>query len=409
MKKTVLLSSILAFVLFIRLPPPAHAETFVSKVAQEDDPVIAQDVTYVFGEELEFIITLAGEENPETTWLFIQPKGMGIANFTIDIQETGENHFLVSPSEILLKPFSKVTYWYQLEYPDGSEVVTEEDVFFYVDNRVEWQHISNEQFDLYWQEGNHDFGLAALNIAETAWSDLRSDFLNAPESPLIVYIYPSSSELQRALQLGQMQWVAGHADPQLNAILISIAPGPEQRLEMQRQIPHELAHIFTYASLADGYINQPRWLLEGLASMAEATENQEYTQALMDAAQGNSLIPIESLCDAFPSEIRSVILAYAQSLSFTEYLQTEYGQNQLKELMSAYGEGITCEAGFRRIYGVSIAQAQADWQQAVFGTQRVMLIWQAFRPYLLLLVVLGVIPFTVTILRRKYSKPESHE
>lgn len=401
MRKAILTSFIIASLLIVFLVIPVAGAS--------NNPIIDQNISYRFGEELEFTLTLTGEEEPQETWLFIQPKGLGIATFSIDIQETGENLFLITPDQLVLKPFSAVTYWYQLEYEDGTEVVTDEEIFYYVDNRVDWQHISNDKFDLYWQDGSHEFGLAALNIAQQAWDDLVSDYPAAPESSLMIYLYPSSADLQEALQLGKMPWVAGHADPQLNAILISIVPGPEQRLEMQRQIPHELAHLFTYASLEDGYINQPRWLLEGLASMAETADNEHYSQALNEAALRGSLISMDALCDAFPAENGEVYLAYAQSLSFTKYLQTEYGQNKLQELMAAYGEGLSCDAGFQRTYEMSLAQAQVEWQQAVLGTQRATLVWREIAPYLLLLVVLGGIPLAVTLVRQFIDQKKNHE
>lgn len=399
MKKTIPVSLILC-VLLIWLAVPISASY---------DPVIEQDVTFVFGETVTFSLNLGGAEEPESTWLFIHPRDQGIANFQLEIQSAGENMFVLTPEKLLLKPFSAVAYWYELEYADGTEFVTDEETFYYVDNRVEWQHTGNDHFELYWQEGNHDFGAAALNIAQQAWDDLESQYKNSPETPVIAYLYPGKTELQEALALGNMNWVAGHADPQLNAVLISIAPGPEQRLEMQRQIPHELAHLFTYATLEGGYTNQPRWLLEGLASMAEAAENEDYTEALATAVRTNTLVAMEDLGNDFPSDTDEVYLAYAQSLSFTQYLQNEYGQAKLQELMAAYGEGMAFSAGFQRTYGVSLAHAQAHWQQDVFGTRAAAMVWQTLAPTLGLLFLLAVVPFAVTFFRKYFGKHSPHD
>ena len=316
MKKTIPVSFILCLLLvWLAVPVSARYEL-----------VIDQEVSFVFGESLTFSLILDEEEAPESIWLYLQPRGQGIANFQLEVQSINENTFVLTPEQVLLKPFTPVAYWYELEYSDGSEIVTDEETFYYVDNRVEWQYTGNDHFDVFWQEGNHDFGAAALNIAQRAWEDLEPQYTNTPEAPVIVYLYPTSDELQEALSLGNMIWVAGHADPQLNAILTSIAPGPEQRMEMQRQLPHELAHLFTYATLEDGYMNQPRWLLEGLASMAEVAENEDYTEALDSAVRTNALLSMEELGDEFPTDTEDVYLAYAQSLSFTQYLQKNYGQ-----------------------------------------------------------------------------------
>ncbi len=400
MIKKAILASFLVFAVLIWLTASVSAFSGVE---------VTQAATYVFGETLTFTLSCPGAEQLEQAWLFIRPAGMGIANFNIELDGSNEYRFEITPTQLLLKPFSTVTYWYELEFEDGSEVVTDEVSFDYIDNRVEWQHTANAQFDLYWQTGSHDFGAAALNIAQQAWESLAPTYDRSPAIPIRVYLYPNSTDLQEALALGEMNWVAGHADPQLNVILTSVSPGPEQRLEMQRQIPHELAHLFAYASLQDGYSQQPRWLLEGLASMAEATQNDRYTQALDEAVDANQLISIEDLCTDFPVNGSDVYLAYAQSLSFTSYLQDEYGIVKLWELMSAYGEGLSCTAGFQRTYNLSLAQAQADWQQAVFGTKGISMVWQVFRPILVLLVLLGVLPLAITLIRKYHAEQNSRE
>ena len=395
MKKLLLANLFLVFLLASNPLP-------VSDIAAS--PEIEQDVNYRFGEVLEFHLEITGEEMPEETWLFVQPLGLGIATFRLDIDSDGSTTFLVTPSQLLLKPFSTVRYWYQLISSDGSEIFTEEAVFYYVDNRVDWQHLSDGQFDVFWQKGSREFGTSALTIAQQAWEQLASQYSSEPPTPILVYIYPTSLDLQEALALGNMTWVAGHADPLINAVLISVSPGPEQRLELQREIPHELAHIFTFASLADGYDHQPLWLLEGLASLAEMAQNAEYSQTLIEAADNNSLLSFESLCDRFPTEKAEIVLAYAQSQSFTEYLQSEYGQAQLQTLMEAYGEGLSCTAGFSRTYGISLSHAQGDWQRAVFGTNAIRMGWLALQPYLLLLLLFGGAPLLVTILHRNLGK-----
>ncbi|MEE4194101.1 MAG: peptidase MA family metallohydrolase [Anaerolineae bacterium] len=400
MIKKAILASLIVFGLLIWL---------AASVSAFSGAEITQAVTYVFGEELTFTLSCPTSEQLEQAWLFIRPDGMGIANFNIELDGSDEYRFEITPTQLLLKPFSTVTYWYELEFENGTEVVTDEVSFDYIDNRVDWQHTANGQFDLYWQTGNHDFGAAALNIAQQAWENLASIYDSLPATPILVYLYPNSADLQEALALGEMNWVAGHADPELNVVLTSVSPGPEQRLEMQRQIPHELAHLFAYASLQDGYAQQPRWLLEGLASMAEATQNEMYTQALAEAVNTNQLMALEDLCTDFPVNGPEVYLAYAQSLSFTSYLQNEYGFVQLRELMDAYSEGLTCNAGFQRTYNMSLTQAQADWQQAVFGTRGITMVWQALSPILLLLVLLGLLPLAITLIRKHKAEKSGHE
>ena len=67
--------------------------------------------------------------------------------------------------------------------------------------------------------------------------------------------------------------MAGHAAPDLGVVLISIPAGPDEGLEMQRQIPHELMHLAQYEVIGENFTNQPYWLIEGMASEAELYPN----------------------------------------------------------------------------------------------------------------------------------------
>jgi hypothetical protein len=364
-------------------------------------------VTYQFGEQIEFQLSVDSMENVEAIWLFVQPVGMGIANFSVPLEETGLHVIAIKPEQLLLRPYSDVDYWFQIEFADVPSIKTDTNRFRYLDNRYDWRRIQNNQFELYWLSGNEDFGLAALNSAQQAWLQLAEQFSEEPVNPVIIYIYPDADALQSALALANMDWVAGHADPQINVILLSIAPSPDQRLEMQRQIPHELAHLFLYAQTAEGYRYQPVWLMEGLASGAELAENEEYTAALSRAADRKEFIPMADLCQSFPQQTEQVYLAYAQSASFTEYLQNEYGYEQLRGLMEKYAEGVGCEAGFLQTYGLSLSKAQAQWQKDTFRSTVLSAFAVNMSPYAILLVILMGLPWLAGRLQRPKREDSS--
>ncbi len=77
-------------------------------------------------------------------------------------------------------------------------------------------------------------------------------------NPVIIYVYRDPADLQSALSLVQQSWVAGHANPDLGIILLSIPDSPSQRMELERQIPHELMHLLLYQKTVDSYTSLPR-------------------------------------------------------------------------------------------------------------------------------------------------------
>jgi len=364
-------------------------------------------VTYQFGEQIEFELSVESMQGVEAIWLFVQPVGMGIANFSVPLEETGLHVIAIKPEQLLLRPYSDVDYWFQIEFADEPSTKTDTNRFRYLDNRYEWRRIQSNQFELYWLSGIDDFGLAALNTAQQAWLQLAEQFSEEPNTPVMIYLYADAEALQSALDITNLDWVAGHADPQINAMLLSIAPSPDQRLEMQRQIPHELAHLFVFAQTGQGYRYQPVWLLEGLATGAELAENEEYGTALARAADRKEFIAMADLCQSFPQQSDQVYLAYAQSASFVDYLQEEYGHAQLRGLMEKYAEGVSCEAGFLQTYGTSLSKAQAQWQKDTFRTTVLSLFAVNMGPYAILLMILTGLPWLAGRLQKPREEGRS--
>lgn len=214
-------------------------------------------------------------------------------------------------------------------------------------------------------------------------------------SDLKIYIYKDGAKVQEALNSGLASWTAGHASPDLGVVLVSIAPGIDQQLEMDRQIPHEIMHVLLYAMVKENYTRIPMWLNEGLASQAEAYPNQDYQRALTKAAQSKSLIPISALCQEFPQDASSAFLAYAQSSSFVKYLQEKYSTKGLVALVQAYQNGYGCEEGIQSALGIGLEQADHRWQQESLGVDTGTLILQNMMPYLILIILLLAIPLVV--------------
>ena len=52
-------------------------------------------------------------------------------------------------------------------------------------------------------------------------------------------------------------------------VFLSIAPGSRHKVLMQKQIPHELAHVLLYRYVGENYNRLPLWLLEGSSSIAD--------------------------------------------------------------------------------------------------------------------------------------------
>jgi hypothetical protein len=347
---------ILALVLLILILRASPAQ------AQQPAFVDAQ-MTYTFGESIQFSARLLPPQPATEALIFISASDH--PDVFIDEAQyapaTGEISYTYTVQPGALRPFSELTYWFEVSLEDGSTVSSRPYSAGYTDDRFDWQTREEPEVTLHWYRGGADFAQQAADAARAGLVRVHEILPVSSSVPLDVYIYSASSDLQSALGLTDAQWAAGEASPELGAAFVSIAPSPEQRSEMERQIPHELAHLLHYELAGAGWAEQPAWLREGIATNAELTPDPEYARALASAAADGTLLPLAELCAAFPPEAGEAFLAYAEAESFVRYLRENYGASGLETLTRAYADGLGCEQGPERACGVALPRLEQDW------------------------------------------------
>jgi hypothetical protein len=259
--------------------------------------------------------------------------------------------------------------------------------FTYEDNRFAWQTLDSDPFRVHWYEGDVSFAQDVLNTAQAGLERARSLLsLAEPAGRIDIYAYASGQEMQSTLRLGGLSWIAGHADPELGIMIVTLAPGPDQRRETERQIPHELMHILMYQAIGPAYYSLPTWLKEGLASNNEPRPNPDYYIILQSAVEKESLIPLIYLCQSFPSD-SSVYLAYAESASFISYLHLVYGPAGLQSLVERYVAGMGCEQAPEAAVGRSLGQLETDWRRTTLGEDVLLSAFENLLPWFILIAL----------------------
>jgi hypothetical protein len=379
------LGSVVMAVLLLGLPRQVGA--------QSGFEVNNVQVVYNFGEQITFQARIQSTVSiAQASVLFREMDEQVTRVEPLTVAPDGTVNFQYNAAQNILQPFSTIVFWFQVTFTDGNTATSPVYNFRYDDNRFPWRQSTRGQITLHWYDGDDSFGQAAL---DSAYAGLNAIIQLAPYnlvSPLDVYVYSNADDLQGALFLGGRQWVGGHADPELGVVMVAIAPGPAQGIEMETEIPHELAHVMLYRSLGDGYNRMPAWLNEGLASMAELYAKPDYENTLKIASGNGSLLPMADLCDSFPPDAGRAFLAYAQSQSFVRYLRDTYSTTGLAALTKAYADGLDCELGATRALGMPLTQLDTSWRETVLGQNVVIVALRNLAPYLLVLGMALAVP-----------------
>lgn len=381
------------FVRIIVLVVSVAALLLAKPAAAQSETELDMSAESRFGEQITFTAKLKAPLQIQSAVILIYDMMQAVTRAEpVQFDEQGVSEFRFDTRQNLLRPFTTIIWKYELTLADGRKTQSQTMSTVYDDNRFGWHFLHSDNFRIHWYNGDGDFGPSALNAAEAGLQKIAGFFPPNMNSPIDIYIYDNESDLRGVLYGTGEAWVAGHADSAVGVITVTIKAGEGQGILMEQRIPHELMHILLHRQVGAGYMNIPAWLREGMSMLAEVYPNPDYDNVLKDAAARDALIPMRDLCASFSPRIDSAFLAYAQSLSFTNYLRGQYGADGLLTLANAYANGVDCERGPERAFGVTLVKLERDWQATVLGRFNIIATFGKFAPYLVLLCLVLIFP-----------------
>jgi hypothetical protein len=362
-----------------------------------------------FGKKLVFAAQAQPGADLSEMLVSFTPQGQVTHLEQMELGAGGSAVYEITVVQLPLAPFTQITYNFEARWKDGTKTSSQKYVLAYDDDRYSWQSLEEGAFQVHWNAEDPTLGQDLINVARAGLEEAQGVLPIDPPNPLRIYAYSSARALQEALLMTNDIWVAGHASPDLGLILISVPSGPEKKLELQRQIPHEIMHLLQYQVVGKNITRQPVWLMEGMASLVELYPNPEYSRVLEETAKSDELIPLEKLCDAFPNDAGPAFKAYAESESFVRFLHTTYGTTGLRGLMDQYENGLGCNEAVSAAFGTTLGQLEYRWKEEVLGINAGGLAVRRLSPYLwlgLLLLVPAVFSFW-PLHKNKESLPEN--
>lgn len=348
--------------------------------------------TYVFGRQITFTVLVRSPVQIQQATIVILDESLGVSHVRPVVFTNDSSEFVFDTQQNMIRPFSSVSWYYQITLADGSAVQSTTQSIHYEDNRYGWQRLEAGSLRVLWAQGDAAFGQSALNAALTGLQSISSLLPVDLNQPADLYIYPAQTDISF---LSSEAWEAGRAYPDLGVALVAIELDSNQSLNMEQRIPHELMHVMLFRQLGAGYRNLPVWLNEGLATLAEINPTSDYERLLLDASNRNDLIPMQDLCAAFPADSTAAFLAYAEARSFTAYLRDSYGAPALLNLARLYSSGVDCENGTQGALGLSLSQLDEDWREQALGQNVLGVAFRNLIPYFVLLLLLILLPFLV--------------
>jgi hypothetical protein len=413
-----------AFLCVLCLPTRAGADSPIT--------VLANEHTYTFGQDLHFHLQAKAGAPIESIVLSYRTSDtldttVVVLSFepatTVDVDHV---HYI---GERYIRPFVEVSYWWTIADRSGSKLDTDPQSFEYIDDRFDWQSLSDGGVALYWYDpaasvsnapvaaasivnaattvgaglANRDsrarpladirVAQQALDVAVEALSRALLDVpVEALHKTIDIYLYDNVEDLRLTLPAGLPSGADALTLYETNVILVPYGPEEANIPALRRILPHEVTHALIHEATRTDYDRVPLWLAEGLATSVEYTFVPDPdARALLDAAlERKDTLRLASLCGTFPYTGEDARLAYAESASVVDTLRDLYGRQGLRELTIAYADGATCEGGVQRVFGVSLERLELSWRDYQIPQGRLSLFWERNGSLVILALILSV-------------------
>jgi len=418
------------------LPARVNAGTVGSGLANRpgslthaDPPitVLTNEHTYTFGQDLRFHLQAEAGAPIESIVLSYRTSDTldtAVVVLPIEPATTIDVDHVHHVDERYIRPFVEISYWWTIADTAGSKLTTDPQTFEYVDDRFDWQSLSDGGVALYWYDPSTPAATApvavasisnavttiggdtearpladvrvaqqALDVAVEALSRALLDVpVEALHKTIDIYLYANAEDLRLTLPAGLPSGADALTLYETNVILVPYGPQEANIPTLRRILPHEVTHALIHEATRTDYDRVPLWLAEGLATSVEYTFVPDPdAQALLDTALARKeTLHLASLCGTFPYTGQDTRLAYAQSASVVNTLRDLYGRQALRDLTTAYADGATCEGGVQRVFGVSLERLELSWRDYQAPQGRLSLFWERNGSLVILAFVLSV-------------------
>jgi hypothetical protein len=330
-------------------------------------PAVAQggrfdsEAVVTFGQQVVFTLTAVTDEPLTAVTLNIDPT-YGTAQVealqpTQIADGSWQAQYELLPQTAGLSPFSTITYEWQVTTEKGDIISIPAQQVTYQDDRFAWkkieQPVAGTAVTIFWPGDSDKPGRVSYEMVQQTAARLQVVLPLAPDTALPVFLYPSSADLRAALRLNGHDWVKGHTDPALGAVLVTAVNDKTAAADLQLSLPHELAHFWLYQAVGSGYADIPYWFKEGWAVwVAGNGGSQRITGPL----------PLADLCGTDTSADEE--LAARQGGAVVQFVAEQYGRDALAGLALAFASGEGCDTAVPTVLGQTMPELEAAWLAA---------------------------------------------
>lgn len=259
-------------------------------------------------------------------------------------------------------PGAEVRYVWEIEDSNGNKLQTPEASVTYMDDRFQWQAISEGNLTVYYYFGSDEMPRGVLRTARETIDRISALEKTSIDFPLKIWVYETANAMSQA--------VASTAGRGPNSSVRTLGEvGAADTALVSRDVDflnivrHELAHIVT-GQATKSHFNFPSWINEGISVFAQREVLPDEKQAMDLAIRRNAVLPLASLGSSTQSSPDTVSLFYGQAGSVIKYMVDTHGDEKFAAWIAALRTDTT-NGALQSVYGFDLLSLENGWRKSI--------------------------------------------
>lgn len=171
------------------------------------------------------------------------------------------------------------------------------------------------------------------------------------------------SDREKFKRMAGSDRIVAFAVPENNLVVIDYSRMNTRPFTLGVTLKHELCHLLLHNYL--GNAGLPKWLDEGVCQwvsdgIAEIILDTKRS-VLKEATLSEAYIPMDALAQRFPQDEKSLMLAYEQSKSFVEYIDSEFGRDGILNVLANARGGDEVDVAILKAVSISLDELERRW------------------------------------------------
>ncbi len=168
---------------------------------------------------------------------------------------------------------------------------------------------------------------------------------------------------KKFVEMAGTSLIVAFAVPDRKLVVIDYSQVTRHPFSLRSILKHELCHLLLHRHVEDA--NLPKWLDEGVSQwvsegVAEIIMGKKQVK-LRDAILSGNYIPLEALEKGFPRDEKSLVLAYEESKSLIEFIDSEFGREGILRILERLKEGDEVNVAIQKALSIGLVELEGRW------------------------------------------------